>query len=315
MAVRTLTTSSRESMDSMNAQSADKSNAAAERVTIALVQMTCVAERRPNIEKALARIAEAAAAGANIVCLQELFAGQYPCQSEDHRRFDEAEPIPGPTSELLAAAARRHGVAIVGSLFERRAPGLYHNTAVLFDADGQTVGTYRKMHIPDDPLYYEKFYFTPGDLGFRSFPTRFGPIGACVCWDQWYPEAARLTALAGRGSFSIRRRSAGRRHEKEEFGASQHSAWETMMRSHAIANGLFVAAPNRVGSEGGIEFWGASFVCDPYGNVLARASHDAEETLIVECDLGQIDAVRTHWPFLRDRRIDAYGDLVRRYLD
>lgn len=285
------------------------------RITVALVQMTCAPAKQPNLDKALSRIAEAAAAGAQVVCLQELFAGQYPCQSEDHARFAEAEPIPGPTSEALAAAAREHGVAIVGSLFERRAAGLYHNTAVVFDADGRQVGFYRKMHIPDDPLYYEKFYFTPGDLGFSSADTRFGRLGVCVCWDQWYPEAARLTALTGAQILFYPTAIGWHPSEKAEYGASQHSAWETMMRSHAIANGVFVVAPNRVGKEGNIEFWGASFVADPNGNVLARASHDAEETLLVECNLDQIDVVRTHWPFLRDRRIDAYGDLVKRYLD
>jgi N-carbamoylputrescine amidase len=266
------------------------------RVRVALIQMSGHEAKEPNVAKALERIGEAAAMGAHIISLQELFAGQYPCQSEDHRRFAEAEPIPGPTSEALAEAARRHGVVIVGSLFERRAPGLYHNTAVVFDADGSVAGMYRKMHIPDDPLYYEKFYFTPGDLGFRSFDTRFGRVGVCVCWDQWYP----IGWLP---------------NDKEEYGASQHSAWETMMRSHAIANGVFVAAANRVGREGQLEFWGASFVADPNGNVLARAEHDTEETLIVECDFDKLDVVRTHWPFLRDRRIDAYGDLTRRYLD
>ena len=284
-------------------------------VTIALVQMSCVESKEANLRKALARIAEAAAAGANIVCLQELFAGPYPCQSEDHRRFDDAEPIPGPTSEALSAAAREHGVAIVGSLFERRAAGLYHNTAIVLDADGSLRGTYRKMHIPDDPLYYEKFYFTPGDLGFISVPTRFGAVGPLVCWDQWYPEAARLTALAGAQILFYPTAIGWLHGEKAEFGVSQHAAWETMMRSHAIANGLFVAAANRVGTEGGIEFWGGSFVCDPNGNILARASHDAEETILVECDLSRLEAVRTHWPFLRDRRIDAYAGLLRRYLD
>jgi N-carbamoylputrescine amidase len=267
------------------------------------------------VAKALARIGEAAAAGAHVVCLQELFAGPYPCQSEDHRRFDDAEPIPGPTSQALSEAARRHEVAIVGSLFERRAPGLYHNTAVVFDADGRLAGMYRKMHIPDDPLYYEKFYFTPGDLGFRAFETRFGTLGACVCWDQWYPEAARLTALCGARIIFYPTAIGWLAEEKAEFGASQHSAWETMMRSHAIANGVFVAAVNRTGREGQLEFWGASFVADPNGNVLARASHDKEETLLVECNLERIDSVRTHWPFLRDRRIDAYGDLLKRYVD
>lgn len=285
------------------------------RVNIALVQMRCVEAKAPNVDKALARIAEAAAAGAQIVCLQEIFAGLYFCQTEDHRMFAQSEPIPGPTSEALSAVAKQHGVVVVGSLFERRAAGLYHNTAVVFDADGTQRGLYRKMHIPDDPLYYEKFYFTPGDLGFRSFDTRFGRIGVCVCWDQWYPEAARLTALTGAQMLFYPTAIGWHPSEKAEFGPSQHSAWETMMRSHAIANGVFVAAPNRTGLEGNIEFWGASFVSDPNGNVLARASHDQEETLIIECNLDQIDVVRTHWPFLRDRRIDAYGDLTRRYLD
>ena len=284
-------------------------------VTLALLQMRCVESREPNVAKALRRIGEAASAGAQIVCLQELFAGHYPCQSEDYTRFSQAEPIPGPTSDALARAAREHGVVVIGSIFERRAPGLYHNTAVIYDADGRLAGMYRKMHIPDDPLYYEKFYFTPGDLGFASFATRYGRLGACVCWDQWYPEAARLTALAGAMVVFCPTAIGWHEHEKAEYGASQHSAWETMMRSHAIANGIFVAAVNRVGIEGKLEFWGASFVADPNGNVLARASHTAEETLLVECNLDQIDVVRTHWPFLRDRRIDAYGDIVNRYLD
>ncbi|MEX2138354.1 MAG: carbon-nitrogen hydrolase [Pirellulales bacterium] len=283
--------------------------------TLGLIQMSCVADKQANVEKALARIGEAATAGANVVCLQELFAGPYFCQSEDHRQFDLAEPIPGPTSAALAAAAKQYDVVIVSSLFERRAPGLYHNTAVIFDADGSTAGIYRKMHIPDDPLYYEKFYFTPGDLGFKSMETRAGKLGACVCWDQWYPEAARLTALAGAQIIFYPTAIGWLLDEKEEYGESQHSAWETMMRSHAIANGVFVAAVNRVGREGGIEFWGASFVADPNGNIIARASHDREETLIIECDVERIDVVRTHWPFLRDRRIDAYGDLMKRYLD
>ena len=302
-------------MNSTNAQSAAAKSAPPGNVVVALVQMTGHTSKQKNVEKALARIGEAAAAGAHIVCLQELFAGQYPCQSEDHSRFEEAEPIPGPTSEALSAAARQHGVVVVGSLFERRAPGLYHNTAVVFDVDGSLAGTYRKMHIPDDPLYYEKFYFTPGDLGFRAFDTRYGRIGVCVCWDQWYPEAARLTALHGAQLIFYPTAIGWLPDEKEEYGASQHSAWETMMRSHAIANGVFVAAANRTGSEGKLEFWGASFLSDPNGNVLARASHDKEETLLVECQFEKIDFVRTHWPFLRDRRIDAYGDITKRYLD
>jgi N-carbamoylputrescine amidase len=301
-------------MDSSN-PAGEKADEVETGVVVALVQMTCEEDKQRNVAKAVQRIAEAAAAGASVVCLQELFAGQYPCQSEDHRRFDEAEPIPGPTSEALAEAARRHEVVVVGSLFERRAPGLYHNTAVVLDADGTLAGTYRKMHIPDDPLYYEKFYFTPGDLGFRAFDTRHGRLGVCVCWDQWYPEAARLTALAGARMIFYPTAIGWLPDEKQEYGASQHSAWETMMRSHAIANGVFVAAANRTGTEGRLDFWGASFVADPNGNVLARASHDKQETLLVECNLDKIDSVRTHWPFLRDRRIDAYGDLLKRYVD
>jgi len=286
-----------------------------QRVTVAVVQMSCVESKSANVKKALAEIAAASQRGANIVCLQELFAGTYPCQSEDHDRFADAEPIPGPTSEALSEAARQHGVVVIGSFFERRAAGLYHNTAVVFDADGSQAGIYRKMHIPDDPLFYEKFYFTPGDLGFRSFSTRFGKIGVCVCWDQWFPEAARLTALTGAEILVYPTAIGWLPDEKEEFGESQWSAWETMMRSHAIANGVFVVAPNRVGIEDQLQFWGASFVVDPAGNVLSRAAHDEEETLIVECNLDQVNVTRTHWPFLRDRRIDAYGDLTRRYID
>jgi N-carbamoylputrescine amidase len=280
---------------------------------VGLVQMSCTEEKAPNVEKALARIGEAAGRGAQIICLQELFHNHYPCQTEDHARFAEAEPIPGPTSEALAAAARSHGVAVIGSLFERRAAGLYHNPAVVYDADGRQAGLYRKMHIPDDPLYYEKFYFTPGDLGFCASDTQFGRVGVCVCWDQWFPEAARLTALRGAGILFYPTAIGWLPDEKETYGPSQHNAWETMMRSHAIANGVFVAAPNRVGREGPLQFWGASFVCDPYGNVLARASHNEEETLIVDCDLSLIDVARTHWPFLRDRRIDAYEGLLKRW--
>jgi N-carbamoylputrescine amidase len=283
-------------------------------INVALVQMRCGAVPRANVDKALDRIADAAEKGADVVCLQELFASQYPCQSEDHRRFDLAEPIPGPTSEELAAAARQHQVVVVASLFERRAPGLYHNSAVVLDADGQHVGIYRKMHIPDDPLYYEKFYFTPGDTGFVSFSTSKGQLGVCVCWDQWFPEAARLTALTGAQILFYPTAIGWLPEDKEPRGQQQWSAWETMMRSHAIANGVFVAAANRVGVEGQLEFWGASLVADPSGHVLARASHDRDESLVVPCRLDELDAVRTHWPFLRDRRIDAYGGLLRRYL-
>jgi len=285
------------------------------KVNVALVQTRCVESKRANVEKAVVKIREAASAGANVVCLPELFAGLYPCQREDHRQFDQAEPIPGPITDSLAQAARQHGVVVVASVFERRDAGVYHNTAVVLDADGRLVGRYRKMHVPDDPLYYEKFYFTPGDLGFRSFPTRFGRVGVCVCWDQWFPEAARVTALTGAQILFYPTAIGWIADEKGEFGTSQHAAWQTMMQSHAIANGLFVAAANRTGVEGELEFWGASFVADPNGNVLAQAGHDTEETLLVECDLGQIDVVRTHWPFLRDRRIDAYKGLLKRYLD
>ena len=284
-------------------------------VCVALVQMRCSADRAENLATARSRIAEAAQAGANIVCLPELFAGLYPAQTEDFDRFAEAEPIPGPTSEALAQAARENNVVVLTSLFERRAAGLYHNTAVVFDADGSLAGVYRKMHIPDDPHYYEKFYFTPGDTGFRSFATRFGRVGVCVCWDQWFPEAARLTALSGADIIFYPTAIGWLPHEKEPLGAVQHDSWETVMRGHAVANGLFIAAVNRTGAEGELEFWGASFACDPHGQVLARASHHLEETIVVECDFQQIDAVRRHWPFLRDRRIDAYDGLTRRFLD
>jgi N-carbamoylputrescine amidase len=285
------------------------------RVQIACIQTTCVDSKAANVQKVLERIAQAAERGANIICTQELYHNQYPCQSEDHTKFAEAEPIPGPSSEVLGQAAKQHGVVIVGSLFEKRAAGLYHNTAVVYDADGSLAGMYRKMHIPDDPLYYEKFYFTPGDLGFRSFETRFGRVGVCVCWDQWYPEAARLTALTGAEILFYPTAIGWLPEEKVEYGERQYAAWQTMMRSHAIANGLFVAAPNRVGREGALQFWGGSFISDPNGQVVAQASHEAEEILMAECDLGLIDVIRTHWPFLRDRRIDAYGNLTKRFID
>ncbi len=276
-------------------------------VTVAVVQMRCSSDKEANVSKAVERICAAAKQGAGVVCLQELFATPYPCQSEDHARFTWAEPIPGPTSDRIGAAAAEHGVVVIGSHFERRAAGLYHNTAAIYETDGSIAGMYRKMHIPDDPLYYEKFYFTPGDLGFRSIPTSQGEMGTCVCWDQWYPEAARLTALAGAQVLFYPTAIGWLPDEKATYGPSQHTAWETMMRSHAIANGVFVAAANRVGKEGEIEFWGGSFICDPYGNLLAKASHDQEEILLADCALDLIDTARTHWPFLRDRRIDAYG--------
>jgi N-carbamoylputrescine amidase len=284
-------------------------------INVALVQMACASEKSRNVDKALAKIAEAAERGADIVCLQELFHGHYPCQSEDHQRFADAEPIPGPTSQALSKAAHDHRIVVVGSLFERRAPGLYHNTAVIFDADGSTCGLYRKMHIPDDPLYYEKFYFTPGDLGFPSFQTRCGPIGVGVCWDQWFPEGARLMALSGAAILFYPTAIGWLADEKETYGQSQLEAWKTILRSHAIANGVFVAAPNRIGREGELEFWGNSCVSDPYGNILAIAQDPRDDIILVACDLSLVECARTHWPFLRDRRIDAYAGLTQRFLD
>jgi N-carbamoylputrescine amidase len=284
-------------------------------VRVGLVQMACSAEPARNLERALAGVDEAARKGAAVVCLQELFLTLYFCQAEDHAVFDLAEPVPGPTTGALAEAARRHGIAIVGSVFERRAPGVYHNTAVVLDADGSLAGIYRKMHIPDDPLYFEKFYFTPGDTGFVSIATRAAAVGPLVCWDQWYPEAARLTALRGADILFYPTAIGWHHREKAEHGEDQRLAWETVQRAHAISNGVFVAAVNRVGIEGGLEFWGSSFVADPFGRVLARASSSAEETLVVPCDLARIEEVRRNWPFLRDRRIDAYGPITSRFLD
>jgi N-carbamoylputrescine amidase len=284
---------------------------------IGLVQMACSLDPNENLAKAEWRIREAAGKGAQIVCLQELFRSLYFCRQEDPSLFDLAEPVPGPTSETLARLARELQVAIVGSVFERRAPGVYHNTALVIDADGSLLGIYRKMHIPDDPGYYEKYYFTPGDLGFPCFDTRFARVAPLVCWDQWYPEAARLAALAGAQVLFYPTAIGWHPAEKARHGAAQLDAWRTIQRAHAIANGLYVAAVNRVGYEGppetGLEFWGGSFVADPFGQVLAEASHDGEETLIVECDPRRIEEVRRNWPFLRDRRIDAYNGITSRW--
>jgi N-carbamoylputrescine amidase len=282
---------------------------------IALLQMRCSEDPAQNLATAVQRIEEAAERGAQIVCLQELFRSPYFCQREDAAVFDLAEPIPGPSTTALGRVAAARRVAVVASLFEKRAEGVFHNTAVVIDAGGAVAGLYRKMHIPDDPLYYEKYYFAPGDVGFRSFDTSAGRIGALVCWDQWFPEAARLTALRGAEILFYPTAIGWHPSEKEQYGAAQHAAWETIQRSHAIANGVFVAAVNRVGIEGGLEFWGSSFVCDPFGRVLARASHDREEVLVVECDRRLIGETRRNWPFLRDRRIDAYDGLLKRYLD
>src|SRR2546426_10696926 len=287
--------------------------------TVALVQMSMVADPRANLDKAARRVKEAAAGGATLVCLPELFRTLYIGQREDHALFDLAETVPGPTTDALGAVARQLGVVIVAPLFERRAPGLYHNTAAVIDASGQVAGIYRKMHIPDDPAYYEKFYSTPGDLGFRAFDTAVGRIGTLVCWDQWYPEAARLTALAGADVIFYPTAIGWPPSEKAAHGEAQLAAWQTMQRAHAIANGVYVAVANRVGhegpSDGGLEFWGASFVCDPFGVVLREASRDAEELLVVECDLAHQEDGRRNWPFLRDRRIDAYAAITRRLLD
>lgn len=287
--------------------------------TLALVQMKCAADAASNLAKAESAIAEAASRGAQIVCLPELFTGPYFCQKEDASLFDLAEPIPGPSSERLAAAAKKHNVVVVGSLFERRMAGVYHNTAVVFEGTGESLGLYRKMHIPDDPLYYEKYYFTPGDLGFKVFPTRPAKVGTLVCWDQWYPEGARLTALQGAEVLFYPTAIGWHPKEKAEYGEAQHSAWETMQRSHAIANGVYVAAVNRVGHEGpadgGLEFWGASFIADPFGRIIQRASHDKEEILVATCDRSLMEDVRRNWPFFRDRRIDAYGGITKRVAD
>jgi N-carbamoylputrescine amidase len=287
--------------------------------TIGLIQMSCSPDSGANLVKAAARIRQAASGGAQIVSVQELFRSQYFCREENAALFDLAEPIPGPTTECFSTLARELEIAIVGSLFERRTAGVYHNTAVVFDADGSLAGIYRKMHIPDDPLYFEKYYFTPGDLGFRCFDTRYARIAPLVCWDQWFPEAARLAALAGAQVLFYPTAIGWHPSEKAQYGVAQHDAWRTIQRSHAIANGVYVAAVNRVGYEGppghGLEFWGASFVADPFGQVLAEASHDQEDTLIVECDPARIEEVRRNWPFLRDRRIDAYGPILNRVID
>ena len=288
-------------------------------VAVALVQNRCVADPKENLAKAIEQVRAAAARGAQIVCLQELFTSQYFCQVEDHKYFALAEEIPGPTTAVLSQVARELGVVLIASLFERRAAGLYHNTAAILDADGRFLGKYRKMHIPDDPLFLEKFYFTPGDLGFRAWDTRFGRIGVCICWDQWYPEAARLTALHGAQILFYPTAIGWHPSEKERYGKRQHGSWETIQRGHAVANGCYVAVPNRVGHEApdggdGIEFWGQSFFADPSGEVLQRGSVDREEILVAELDLDAVDTQRTHWPFLRDRRIDAYADITKRYL-
>jgi N-carbamoylputrescine amidase len=289
-------------------------------VNLGLVQTACSANPAENLKKTLAAAERAAKAGAKIICTQELFRSQYFCQCEDHEYFKLAEPIPGPSTEAFQKLAKKHAVVVVASLFEKRASGLYHNTAVIIDADGSLLGIYRKMHIPDDPLFYEKFYFTPGDTGFKAWQTRYAKIGVLICWDQWYPEAARLTSLQGAEILFYPTAIGWHPKEKAEYGVNQHGAWETIQRSHAVANGCYVAAVNRVGLEqpiggDGLEFWGQSFVAGTSGQIIAKASVDKEENLIVPIDLAKVDTTRTHWPFLRDRRIDAYGDLTKRFID
>jgi len=288
-------------------------------VNVGLIQAGSSPDPAANLERTLAAAEKAAKDGAQIICTQELFRSQYFCQSEDHKHFHLAEPIPGPTTAAFQRLAKARQVVVIAGLFEKRAPGLFHNTAAVIDADGALLGIYRKMHIPDDPLYYEKFYFTPGDLGFRAWQTRYGKIGVLICWDQWYPEAARLTALQGAEILFYPTAIGWHPAEKTERGAAQHAAWETVQRSHAIANGCYVAVVNRVGHERlageGIEFWGQSFVAGTSGEILTKASATEEETLVVALDLGKVDETRTHWPFLRDRRIDAYSGLTQRLID
>jgi N-carbamoylputrescine amidase len=287
-------------------------------LSLGLIQMRMTTSAGQNLATAVDRIREAASRGAQAICLPELFQTPYFCQTEDYQHFELAEAIPGPVTEQLGRLAAELGVVIMAPLFEKRAQGLYHNSAAVLDADGSYLGKYRKMHIPDDPNFYEKFYFTPGDLGFRSWATRYGPMGILICWDQWYPEAARLTALAGAQVLFYPTAIGWLPHEKVEYGGSHRSAWEAIQRGHAIANGIYVAAVNRVGHEpgpnGGIEFWGGSFVAAPAGDVIARAG-EGEEILVVECDLSKVAVARTHWPFLRDRRIESYGEIGKRFID
>jgi N-carbamoylputrescine amidase len=293
---------------------------------VGLIQMKMTADPAANLAAALAKVREAADKGANVICLPELFQAQYFCQREDTQLFNLAESIPGPSTEAIGAVARETHTVVIASLFERRAAGLYHNTAVTFHTDGTIASVYRKMHIPDDPLYYEKFYFTPGDRGFQALDTAFGRIGTLVCWDQWYPEGARLTALQGAETLFYPTAIGWHPLEKDEFGVAQYEAWQTIQRAHAIANGVYVAGVNRVGHESGdvlgnkveghgLEFWGGSFLADPFGRIIAKASHTEEEILIAEIDPALLEDTRRNWPFLRDRRIDAYGGITQRFLD
>ncbi|MBA3013349.1 MAG: carbon-nitrogen hydrolase [Proteobacteria bacterium] len=289
--------------------------------TVGLLQLAFSADPDDNLQKTLSWVAKAAHQGAQVICLPELYRSQYFCQKEDSFLFDLAEPIPGPSTTAFQKTAKDLGVAIVVPLFEKRAPGLYHNSVVMIDASGNNLGVYRKMHIPDDPGYYEKYYFTPGDLGFKAFETKFGMIGTLICWDQWYPEAARLTALQGASVLMYPTAIGWHPAERERYGTEQRDSWITIQRSHAIANGVYVAAANRIGLEQpladgeGIQFWGSSFICDPQGVILAQASTDQEEILLAEVDMRHLETIRRNWPFLRDRRIDAYDGITKRFLD
>jgi N-carbamoylputrescine amidase len=294
----------------------------ADKFTVGLVQMKCTTNKEENLTRATDKIREAAKREAQIISLHELFAGEYFCRTEDAALFDLAEPVPGPTTERLANVAKELKVALLASVFERRAAGVYHNTCAVLDADGSYLGKYRKMHIPDDPLYYEKFYFTPGDLGFLNFDTKYARVGVQICWDQWYPEGSRLTAMKGAQVIFYPTSIGWHPHEKGEVGAAQLDSWKTIQRAHAVANGIYVAVVNRVGYEGkpekgdaGLEFWGNSFVADPSGQVMAEAGHEKEEILVVECDPAKSEDTRRNWPFFRDRRIDAFGGLLERWSD
>ncbi len=298
-----------------------KTNSISDKFTIGLIQMSMSTDPEDNLKKAVDRISKTAKKGASVICLPELFRSQYFCQKEDIENFNLAETIPGPSTEVLGEAARKHNVVITASLFEKRAQGIYHNTVAMINTAGEVSGLYRKMHIPDDPAYYEKFYFTPGDLGYKSFQTEFGNVGTLVCWDQWYPEGARITALKGASVIFYPTAIGWHPHEKKEHGKPQFDSWRTIQRSHAIANGVYVAAVNRVGHEkpdkssAGIEFWGSSFVADPQGVVIAEASQGREEILLAEVDTARIEYIRRNWPFLRDRRIDSYVGIDKRFLD
>jgi len=286
-------------------------------VKVGLVQMSCSADKNANLEKAISKIKEAAAAGAQIVCLQELFTSLYFCDVEDYDNFKLAEPIPGPSTEMLAKQAAELGVVIIASLFEKRAQGVYHNTTAVLDADGTYLGKYRKMHIPDDPSYYEKFYFTPGDLGYKVFKTKFATIGVLICWDQWYPEGARITSLMGAEILFYPTAIGWHHTQDDETNSEQYQAWQTIQRSHAVANGVHVVSVNRVGLEqdGAMKFWGGSFISNPFGRIIYQSSHDDEEVHVEKLDLDKTDSYRTHWPFLRDRRIDSYQPITKRFID